>query len=114
VKRARPAPKRTQEESIFAAIRAIPRGHVATYGQVAELAGIPRGHRVVARVLRDGEPKRPVPWQRVMGKRGSHWATVQIQDLEGADLQRAMLEREGVTFDAAGRVDLRRFGVEAL
>ena len=107
--RARPSPKRTQEESIFAAIRAIPRGHVATYGQVAELAGIPRGHRVVARVLRDAEP-----WQRVLGKRGSHWATVQIQGLEGADLQRAMLEREGVVFDAAGRVDLRRFGVEAL
>ena len=92
----------------FDVIRAIPRGRVMTYGQVAELAGVPRGHRLVAAALR-GCPQ-DVPWYRVLAKDGPRRARIAIMDEEDAGRQRSLLEAEGVGFDDAGRIVLTQFG----
>ena len=55
---------------LYVVIRNIPRGRVATYGQVAELAGIPGGARVAAASLKVSRPSDRLPWQRVIGKAG--------------------------------------------
>jgi methylated-DNA-protein-cysteine methyltransferase related protein len=88
------------ETAIRRAIRLIPRGKIATYGQVAEAAGYPRYHRQVAQVLRkhgDG-----LPWHRVLGSGG------QIKcKRDGGFEQRFRLEMEGVRFRGS-RVDLAK------
>ncbi|HEY2946514.1 MAG TPA: MGMT family protein [Vicinamibacteria bacterium] len=93
---------------VYAAVRAIPRGRVATYGQLARLLGVPRGARAVGWALRALSPSREkrVPWHRVVGAGG------RISPRAGAGplVQRRRLRREGVTF-REGRVDLRRHGV---
>ena len=89
-------------------MRAIPRGKVATYGELAELAGIPSGHRVAARAMRSC-PER-LPWQRVIGKKDARRGQISIEDPEHAVLQRALLESEGVVFDANGFVSLAQSG----
>ena len=93
---------------VYAAVRAIPRGRVATYGQLARLIGVPRGARAVGWALRALSPAREkrVPWHRVVGAGG------RISPRAGAGplVQRRRLRREGVTF-RQGRVDLRRHGV---
>ena len=82
-------------------IRRIPRGRVATYGQVAEAAGYPRYHRQVAQVLRSSSGA-GLPWHRVLGAGG------QIKLPRAAALeQRTRLELEGVRFRGA-RVDMAR------
>lgn len=109
---------------IYAAVRRIPRGRVATYGLIAQVAGLPGHARQVGYALhalrdehdgaasaggapaRDKSPGRAVPWQRVINARGE----ISLRAELGAErLQRALLEQEGVVFDAAGRVSLARF-----
>lgn len=97
-----------QNARFYDVIQAVPAGRVVTYGQVAELAGMPRGHRQVARALRFCGPG--LPWQRVVGKLNPRWAKVSIGDPDGAAEQRALLEAEGVEFDESGKISLRRFG----
>ncbi|MGA8029806.1 MAG: MGMT family protein [Bryobacteraceae bacterium] len=88
------------ESAIRGAIRRIPRGKVATYGQVAEAAGYPRYHRQVAQVLRKWGYA--LPWHRVLGAGG------QIKcKRDGAFEQRLRLEMEGVRFRGS-RVDVER------
>jgi alkylated DNA nucleotide flippase Atl1 len=103
-----PMPEKRVAMAIYAAVRAIPRGKVATYGQVAELAGIPAGHRVVARAMRQCPAR--LPWQRVVGRKDARRARISIQDPEHVATQRALLQRDGVVFDAAGFIVLARFG----
>ncbi|MET0340924.1 MAG: MGMT family protein [Polyangiales bacterium] len=93
---------------IYAVVRAIPRGKVATYGQIAELAGIPRGHRVAARAMQVCPAG--MPWYRVVGKKDARRARINIQEPEHAALQRARLEAERVTIDDDGCIVLRDFG----
>lgn len=89
--------------SIYAAVRRIPRGRVATYGQIAELVGIPRQARQVGYALHALAWGSSVPWHRVINAQGE----ISLRRKPGAEgLQRQLLEREGVVFDAAGRVDL--------
>jgi methylated-DNA-protein-cysteine methyltransferase-like protein len=94
--------------SIYAVIRRIPRGRVATYGQVALVAGIPGGARIAAAALKvsDGQ----VPWQRVCGKASKTRARIAILDPVGAAIQRSILEKEGVALDARGKIDLTAYG----
>ncbi|MGC3956544.1 MAG: MGMT family protein [Verrucomicrobiota bacterium] len=87
-----------REESIFRAIRSIPRGKVATYGQVAAAAGYPLYHRLVARLLNNIELR--LPWQRVLGAGGA----IKLPG-EAALEQRLRLEMEGVKFKGK-RVDM--------
>lgn len=86
----------------------IPEGQVATYGQVAALAGFPGHARQVGYALHalPGDSD-DVPWQRVINAKGEISARAE-PEYEG--LQQAMLEAEGVDFDLRGRVDLKRFG----
>ncbi|HZL86592.1 MAG TPA: MGMT family protein [Candidatus Krumholzibacteria bacterium] len=91
---------------IAAVVRRIPRGRVATYGQVAALAGLPGHARLVGYTLHALPDNSPVPWHRVINTRGE----VSPRGERGAELlQRALLEGEGVVFDARGRVALDRF-----
>ena len=90
---------------IYAAVRRIPRGRVATYGQIAELAGLPGHARQVGYALHALPADSTVPWHRVLNARGA----LSLRREAGAELtQRLLLEREGVRFDAGGRVDLAR------
>jgi methylated-DNA-protein-cysteine methyltransferase-like protein len=80
-------------------IRSIPKGRVATYGQVAAAAGYPLYHRAVARLLR-ATPSGVLPWQRVVGSGGA----IKLR-FEAAAEQRLRLQMEGVAFKGK-RVDL--------
>lgn len=91
---------------IWDTVLRIPPGRVASYGQVAEEAGLPRRHRLVGRAMRELPPDSGVPWFRVMGAQGR----ISLPPgSENARLQRALLEDEGVEF-RGDRVDLSRFG----
>lgn len=96
--------------AIYKVIRKIPRGTVATYAQVAELAGIPRGGRVAGAALKVSQPKHALPWQRVIGKAGRLRGRIAIHDPVGAAMQRQLLEDEGVTVGDSGLVALDEFG----
>ncbi len=92
-------------ERIYRVVRRIPRGRVATYGQVAELAGLPRQARLVGYALHALDGGADVPWHRVINARGE----VSQRAVPGDErLQRLLLEAEGVEFDRAGRVALGR------
>lgn len=90
--------------AIYRQVRAVPRGRVATYGQIALLAGLPGCARQVGYALHALPPGSAVPWQRVLNARGE----LSLGDESGAR-QRELLASEGVEFDARGRVDLGRF-----
>jgi methylated-DNA-protein-cysteine methyltransferase related protein len=102
VRRLRLAPKSEKRDAAFRkAIRQIPRGKVATYGQVAAAAGYPLYHRHVAQLLhRAGNS---LPWQRVVGSGGA----VKLKYEAGLE-QRTRLEMEGVQFRGK-RVDLAQY-----
>jgi methylated-DNA-protein-cysteine methyltransferase-like protein len=94
-------------ETYYRIVRRIPRGKVATYAQVALLAGRPRSARHVGYALAALRGSGThLPWQRVLGKRSATTAGISILDPMGAAAQRDLLEREGVTVDARGRVSL--------
>jgi methylated-DNA-protein-cysteine methyltransferase related protein len=102
------AREQAQAAAIYAVVRAIPRGKVATYGQVALLAGIPRGHRIAARAMQRCPAK--LPWQRVLAKKDARRAKISISDPEHAAEQRALLAADGVQFDRDGFIELRSWG----
>jgi methylated-DNA-protein-cysteine methyltransferase-like protein len=92
---------------IHAVVRRIPAGRVATYGQVAMLAGLPRQARLVGYAMAALSDASTVPWHRVVNAAG---AISLRTDGPGAGIrQRVRLEEEGVEFDARGRVSLKRF-----
>jgi methylated-DNA-protein-cysteine methyltransferase-like protein len=98
-------------EEIYAVVRRIPHGRVATYGQVAAALGKPRGARQVGYALAALRGARhDVPWQRVLGARPRGRATITILDPMGAAVQEAKLREEGVRFDERGTIDLARYG----
>ena len=88
---------------IYAVVRAIPRGKVATYGQVARLAGNPRWSRVVGYALHVNPDPEGIPCYRVVDRMGR---TSKAFAFGGSDVQRALLEADGVQFLPDGRVDL--------
>ena len=88
-------------------VRRIPRGRVATYGQVAVLAGLPGHARQVGYALHSLPQGTRLPWHRVINARGE----VSRRRRPGDELsQRMRLEQEGVGFDLRGRVALARVG----
>jgi len=101
--------ERNNYDRIYAVVRRIPRGRVATYGQVAALAGLDGHARQVGYALHALPTDNELPWHRVVNARG------EVSPRSGGDsheLQRMLLEAEGVEFDARGRMDLKRFGWE--
>lgn len=95
-------------ERIYEAVMQIPEGHVSTYGQIAGLAGIPRGARQVGyamAALGRGRPRPEVPWYRVVNAKG---------ESSIGEEQIVRLEAEGVVFNEQGRIDLKIFGWDGL
>jgi methylated-DNA-protein-cysteine methyltransferase related protein len=97
---------RTFTESAKLTIKRIPRGRVATYGQVAALAGSPRGARQVVWILHSSSDKYGLPWHRVINVKGQ----ISLPHGYGYELQKALLMKEKVAFDHTDTVDLKRFG----
>src|SRR5205823_13877001 len=92
----------TRRSSDLAVIRRIPRGRVATYGQVATLAGIDGHARQVGYALHALAGGSDVPWHRVVNSFGE---VSRRSDSDSDELQVELLMAEGVVFDTAGRID---------
>ena len=95
----------TFHQRVIALIKKIPEGKVATYGQLAGLAGSPRAARQVVRTLHSSSEKEGLPWHRVINSQGR----ISLKPGSGYELQRALLEAEGVTFDQSGTIDLEKY-----
>jgi len=93
------------EDRIKSVIRAIPRGKVATYAQVASLAGNYRAARQVVRVLHASSAKDRLPWHRVINSRGG----ISLERGRGFEEQKNRLRSEGVHVSVSGRIDLAEF-----
>ena len=93
-------------ERVYRVVKRIPRGKVASYGQIAALLGQPRAARTVGWALASmtAEQAAEVPWQRVINHAGR--ISIARADLS-ADVQQSLLEGEGVRFDETGHVDWR-------
>jgi methylated-DNA-protein-cysteine methyltransferase related protein len=100
--------KMSTYDRIYAVVRQIPPGKVATYGQVAELAELPRRARLVGYALyRVDALDADIPWHRVINAKGeiSHSPLRRGSDY----FQRSLLEAEGLEFNAAGKINLRKY-----
>jgi methylated-DNA-protein-cysteine methyltransferase-like protein len=97
---------RKQLERIWNAVAAIPRGHVASYGEIARRAGLPRRARLVGHALKVAPASLKLPWHRVLNARG---AISLPAGSRAHRQQRVLLEREGLRF-RNGRVDLAAAG----
>lgn len=92
---------------IYSVVRRVPKGRVATYGQIAELAGMPRHARQVGYALNRLPEGERVPWHRIINSEGR----ISARSRPGSDdFQRILLEDEGIGFDLSGRVSLKKFG----
>lgn len=89
-------------QRVLRVIQAIPEGKVLSYGRAALLAGKPRGARQVSRLLHSMSEKHGLPWHRVINAEGR----ISLEPSRGYELQKALLEDEGVEFSLSGRVDL--------
>jgi methylated-DNA-protein-cysteine methyltransferase related protein len=93
-------------EKIYETVKQVPYGKVATYGQIATLAGMHRKARLVGYALFRVPADTDVPWHRVINAKGE---ISESPFREGNDyLQRSLLEREGIAFNASGRVNFRQ------
>jgi methylated-DNA-protein-cysteine methyltransferase-like protein len=95
-------------DRIYAIVRQIPTGKVATYGQVAELAGLAGKARLVGYALYQVDvPTTDVPWHRVINAKGE----ISYSPLRrGGDyFQRSLLEQEGIEFNSAGKINLHQY-----
>jgi methylated-DNA-protein-cysteine methyltransferase-like protein len=91
---------------IYAVIQRIPPGRVATYGQVAALAGLAGHARQVGYALHSSPEDLDLPWHRVINAKGE----VSPRAEPGQDgFQRHLLEEEGIVFNTNGRIELKRY-----
>jgi methylated-DNA-protein-cysteine methyltransferase-like protein len=86
-------------------VRSVPRGRVATYGQIAALAGRERGARGVAWILHSSAEKAGLPWHRIIGAAGR----ISLPRGRGFAEQKRRLVAEGIVVSPGGRIDLKRF-----
>ena len=93
-------------QMILAVVSQIPKGKVASYGQIAKLAGLPKHARLVGRVLGQIEDRTTIPWHRVINSQGK-MSTTQLTE-HGDHLQQILLLSEGVVV-INGRVNLKQF-----
>ncbi|MBE6913214.1 MAG: methylated-DNA--[protein]-cysteine S-methyltransferase [Ruminococcaceae bacterium] len=96
-------------EKIYEVVRNIPKGKVATYGQVAFLAGNPRWARVVGYALHVNPDTSTIPCHRVVNREGK---VAPAFAFGGAGVQRGLLEAEGVVFESDGTIDLEKYGMK--
>ena len=95
------------QHEIYQVVALIPRGKVATYGQIATLAGFPRHARLVGYALnRQLAPDSELPWHRVINAQGR--LSLHKLDMNAENLQRFKLEQEGIQF-VNDRIDLKQY-----
>jgi len=92
-------------QRVIDVIKSIPKGKVATYGQIAALAGNPRAARMVVRVLHSSSGKEKLPWHRVINSKGS----ISLKPGTGYEVQKVLLKKEGIVFKEDDTIDLKRF-----
>jgi methylated-DNA-protein-cysteine methyltransferase related protein len=97
-------------EKVHRLVRQVPPGKVTSYGAIAHMLEHPHAARTVGWAMHSIPDGSGVPWWRVLNSKGC----VSLAGEHGADLQRELLEAEGVAFDGRGHVDLERFGWEGL
>lgn len=97
-------------EQIYEVVKKIPKGRVATYGQVAFLAGNPRWARVVGYALHNNPLPGVIPCHRVVNREGRVATSFAFG---GGETQRELLEKEGIVFEPDGHIDLDKFGIFA-
>ncbi len=95
-------------EKIYEVVKSIPKGRVATYGQVALLAGNPRWARVVGYALHVNPEPGIIPCHRVVNREGK---VAPGFAFGGEDVQRQLLESEGIVFESDGRIDLEKYSI---
>lgn len=93
-------------DRIRSVLKAVPKGRVVSYGGAAARAGVPNGGRTTARLLHSCSEKDGLPWHRVVRADGR----IALPPGGGFELQKALLEAEGVKVSPDGRVDMVRFG----
>lgn len=93
-------------QNIYHVVSCIPKGQVATYGQIAQLAGVPGRARLVGYAL-SFVCDLSIPWQRVINAKGE--ISCRADGTPAHEVQRLRLEDEGVLFDSRGRIDLARY-----
>ena len=98
-------PRSELSRNIIHKIKKIPKGRVATYGGIAAAAGNPRAARTVVWLLNSTSRAENLPWHRVINSKG----TISLKPGQGYELQRGLLESEGIEFDDRGRIDMARF-----
>ena len=92
-------------KNIIQVIKHIPKGKVATYGQIAGLAGNPHASRVVVWTLNSSWKTENLPWHRVINSQG----TISLKRGQGYEEQRKLLESEGIVFNENDKIDLKEF-----
>lgn len=97
----------TTFEKIYEVVKTIPKGKVATYGQVALLAGNPRWARVVGYALHKNPQPLIIPCHRVVTRNGEVATSFAFG---GGETQRELLENEGIAFEKDGTIDLKKYG----
>ena len=95
-------------EKIYEVVKSIPKGKVATYGQVALLAGNPRWARVVGYALHVNPEPGIIPCHRVVNRKGKVAPSFAFG---GEGVQRQLLESEGIVFESDGRIDLGKYSI---
>ena len=91
---------------IYDVVRRVPEGKVATYGQIASLAGLPGHARQVGYALHASRPEDKLPWHRIINAKGE----ISLRSDPGFEgLQQAMLAAEGVVPGTNGKIDLKQF-----
>ncbi len=95
-------------ERIYEVVKSIPRGKVATYGQIAMLAGNPRWARVVGYALHNNPDPAKIPCHRVVNREGR---VAEAFVFGGGNAQRDLLIKEGIAFMPDGRIDLSKYGI---
>ena len=91
---------------VYELVAQIPPGRVASYGQIATLLGEPRAARTVGWAMHSIPDGLELPWHRVINAQGIITFNAHGQ---GAELQRALLESEGIVFNLKGRVDMSKY-----
>jgi methylated-DNA-protein-cysteine methyltransferase-like protein len=92
-------------ELVRSAVKRVPRGRVATYGQIAKIAGTPRAVRGVVWILHSSSGKHSLPWHRVINSKG----IIALKHGAGFEEQVMRLVDEGVKVGKNGEIDLKRY-----
>lgn len=95
-------------EKIYEVVKSVPKGKVITYGKVAELAGFPGQARMVGYALHCVPEHLEVPWHRVINAKGE---ISQLPDPDSTNIQRELLESEGIFFNLKNQIDFKKYGL---